>query len=469
MRGRILVVDDQKDMLLLLKRIITEETEHEVVTEFNSPRALELIERDHFDIILTDLRMPGLNGIQLLEEAKKIRPEVSVVLLTAYGAIDNAVEAIRKGAYDYLTKPFKRERVLLTVKKLMDYQRIRMDNAELRMALEDIRTDSFFLGSSPGIQAVFDKIKRAAPTMATVLITGQSGTGKELAARSIHKHSLRADKKMVTVNCTSIPENVLESEFFGHVKGAFTGAWKDKKGLVEEADGGTLFLDEIGDLSPAMQTKLLRLLQEGEYKPVGGVTTRKADVRFIAATNHNLKQDIKEKLFREDLYYRLNVINFEMPPLSRRRDDIPVLAHHFLIKYSRINQKEIKEIAPAAIQALMSHEYHGNVRELENMIERGVIFSETDRLNFGDLGLTGEESLLPEIEQELSDLTFREAKGMLMDAFHRQYICQLLAKTGGNVRKAAEAAGIQRQYLHKLLKELGIETGSFKNPEERYR
>jgi len=453
MAGKILIVDDEKDMLLLLQRIISEETDHELVTTANPLKAIELFNNRAFDLVITDLKMPKMNGIRLLEEVKKSRPKTSVVILTAYATIETAVEAIQKGAYDYITKPFRRERILLTIDKVMN----------LRQALAEKTGFSPLIGSTPVMKEMFERIKQVAPTMATVLITGASGTGKELVARAMHQNSLRSSKKIITVNCTAIPEQVIESELFGHVKGAFTGAWRDKKGLVEEAHEGTLFLDEIGDLSPHMQTKLLRLLQEGEYKPVGGVVTKKADLRFIAATNHNLKRGIQEKRFREDLYYRLNVIRFEIPPLKERREDIPLLSHHFLKKYARINQKDIQDISPSAMQALLFLEFPGNVRELENIIERGVIFCTTDSLDVKDLFLGKEhETFYPDLDQGASRLSFKEAKDRMILMFHGQYIHSLLRESKGNISKAAEMAGIQRQYLHRLMKEAGIDAADFR-------
>jgi DNA-binding NtrC family response regulator len=299
-----------------------------------------------------------------------------------------------------------------------------------------------------------------------VLITGPSGTGKELVARAVHQHSLRSQKKMVTVNCTAIPQEVLESELFGHVKGAFTGAWKEKKGLVEEAHEGSLFLDEIGDLSPHLQTKLLRLLQEGEYKPVGSVVTKKADLRFIAATNHDLKTGIREKLFREDLYYRLNVIQFELPPLRERKEDIALLSRHFLTKYAAVNRKAVTDISPEAMQVLMAYEFPGNVRELENIMERGVIFCRGHSLSVADLQLESVPASAPPADEGMmAEMPFREAKERAIQYFHRQYIRHLLEQHGGNISRAAEAAGIQRQYLHRLIKEAGIETTDFKSKE----
>ena len=463
MSGRILLVDDEKDMLVLLKRIITEETDHEAVTESDPSRALDLFKEDPFDLVITDLKMPKMDGIQLLEKIREIDPNTSVVILTAFATIENAVEAIRKGAYDYITKPFRRERILLILSKVMEWQEMVRENLSLRQALAQKESAPPLIGSTPAMKDLLERIKQVAPTMATVLLTGASGTGKELVARAVHQHSLRASKKFITINCTAIPEQVIESELFGHVKGAFTGAWKDKKGLVEEAHEGTLFLDEIGDLNPNMQTKLLRLLQEGEYKPVGSLVTKKADIRFVAATNHNLRADISEKRFREDLYYRLNVVHIDLPSLRERKQDIPILAYHFLKKYARVNAKAIYEISPEAMQALLGREFPGNVRELENMIERGVIFCNTDTLKVKDLHLESEgTSFFPEVTEEVARLSFKDAKDRMINLFHNQYIMALLRESGGNISRAAEIAGIQRQYLHRLMKEAGIEAEQFK-------
>ena len=467
MAGRILIIDDEKDMLVLLKRIITEETDYEAVTESDPQRALELFKETPFNLVVTDLKMPKMDGMQVLEKVKEMNPKVSVVILTAFATIENAVEAIQKGAYDYITKPFRRERILLTIGKVMEWQKMLQENLSLRQALAQKESAPALIGSTLVMKELFERIKQVAPTMATVLVTGGSGTGKELVARAIHQHSLRASKKFIIVNCTAIPEQVIESELFGHVKGAFTGAWKDKRGLVEEAHEGTLFLDEIGDLNPNMQTKLLRLLQEGEYKPVGSLITKKADIRFVAATNHNLKTDIIEKRFREDLYYRLNVVHVDLPALKERRQDIPILAYHFLKKYAHVNGKSIQDISPEAMHALMGREYPGNVRELENIIERGVIFCTGDTLKVKDLHLDAEgTSFFPELTEEVARLSFKEAKDKMIDLFHNQYIMALLRESGGNISRAAEIAGIQRQYLHRLMKEAGIEADQFKQKPE---
>ncbi|MCF8051758.1 MAG: sigma-54 dependent transcriptional regulator [Desulfobacterales bacterium] len=463
MKGKILIVDDKRDMISLLKRIITEESEHEVHGEEDPTAALQRIREEPFDLVITDLKMPKMDGIDLLRQIKAVDSNISVVIMTAYATIETAVEATQTGAYDYITKPFRRERILLTVDKVMKWRQVIHENIQLREALAEQTGFANLIGASAGMKEIFERVKQVAPTMGTVLITGPSGTGKELLARAIHQHSARSGNRLVTLNCTAIPENVLESELFGHVRGAFTGAWKDKKGLVEEAHEGTLFLDEIGDLSLVLQTKLLRLLQEGEYKPVGSTVTKKADLRFIAATHHNLRLDIVEKKFREDLYYRLNVINFELPPLRDRKGDIPLLAYHFLGKYNRINGKEVEEIEPAAMNALTALDFPGNVRELENIIERGVIYCRGKTLSLRDLSLDpGSESEFPSMSDEIARMSFKDAKEKMTELFHRRYIEALLRENNGNISRAAEKAGIQRQYLHRLMKETGVNSEEFK-------
>ena len=464
MAGRILIIDDEKDMLTLLKRIISEETDHQVSAESDPLNALKLYKKEPFNLVITDLKMPKMGGMALLKEMKKIKPDISVVIITAYATIETAVEAVKQGAYDYITKPFKRERILLTINKVMEWQKMLAENITLREVLGEKKGISPMIGSTPSMKKLFEKIKQVAATSATVLITGESGTGKELVARKIHRNSLKKNKKMITVKCTAITENVIESELFGHVKGAFTGAWKDKKGLVEISHGGTLFLDEIGDLSLLMQTKLLRLIQEGEYKPVGSTTTYKADIRFIAATNHCLEEDIKEKRFREDLYYRLNVIRIEIPPLNRRKEDIPLLARYFLKKYALLNRKDISDFTPDAVSALLSQNFPGNIRELENLIERSVILSNGECLGQRDLFPDKPPDIIcSEFSRDILKLPFREAKEKMIQMFHAQYIQSLLENSSGNISQAADEAGIQRQYLHRLMKEAGINAEVYKS------
>jgi DNA-binding NtrC family response regulator len=459
--SKILIIDDEKDMLSLLKRIISEGNDHEITVHNDPFSAMEDLEARPFDLVITDLKMPKMNGIQVLERVKAINPDIPVVIMTAYATIDTAVESTRKGAFDYVSKPFRRERILVTMEKALQWHALLNENHRLRTAMADSENFADIVTDSPLMHHIIARIRQVAPTMGTVLITGASGTGKELVAKAIHRQSLRHEGKMITLNCAALPPEIMESELFGHVKGAFTGAYKDAKGVVEEADKGTLFLDEIGELNPRLQTRLLRLLQYGEYKPVGSVTTRTADLRFIAATNQDLTDAIRERRFREDLYYRLNVIRIDLPGLQERSGDIPLLSYHFLTKYSRINKKTIREISPEAMDALQRHQYTGNVRELENIIERGVIFCQKDRLEKQDLCLeetVGFQQCLPH-DPDLFALPFKEAREAMLKQFYRAYITALLEKSGGNVSHAAETAGIQRQYLHRLIKDLGVDNG----------
>ncbi len=383
--------------------------------------------------------------------------------MTAYATIETAVEATRKGVFDYISKPFRKERILITINKAMEWLKLKQENIILRNSLRQKKAFPPIIGSSPPIMSIIKMINQVARSTATILISGESGTGKELAARAVHYHSDRKDKPFITVNCTAMPEQIIESELFGHVKGSFTGAWKNKRGIIEEADSGTLFLDEIGDLNMAMQAKLLRLLQEGEYKPVGGLTTKQADIRFVVATNQDLKKLIEVKQFREDLYYRLNVINLHLPSLRDRKEDIPVLAHHFLEKFNSLNNKKISTINPEAISALMYKSWPGNIRELENCIERGVIFCQSDTIKIPDI--LPQEPVAhtsPFFDHNIYTLPFKEAKEVITKAFHNKYINRILQQNHGNISRAAEQAELQRQYLHRLIKEENINTEIFK-------
>ena len=463
MKHRILIVDDERDMLTLLKRIITEKNEHDVIVQHNPQKAVEIIEQEPFDLVITDLKMPKMDGIALLEEAKRIQPSAAVIMMTAYATIETAVEATRKGAFDYITKPFRKERILLTIRRALDWQTLRRENVALRRSLQEQKAVPSIVGSSPVMMSILDRIKHVAKSMATILIHGESGTGKELVAKAIRACSERRDKPFVTIDCTAIPEQIIESELFGHEKGAFTGAWKDKRGLVDEANEGTLFLDEIGELSMVMQAKLLRLLQEGEYKPVGGLNTRSADIRFVAATNHDLKQRVAEKTFREDLFYRLNVISLQLPPLRERRDDIPLLVHRFVDKYCKSNNKEVLDIAPEAMSMLMARDWPGNVRQLENVIERGVILCRSEQIKLEDFMAEAPQARpMPYFDETIFRLPFKEAKDAVIRTFHRHYIHAILQQNRGNISRAAEGAGLKRQYLHRIMKDEKIDAGGFK-------
>ncbi len=389
MATEILVVDDEQDMLVLLKRIITEKTPFEVTVTNDPLKVGELLKKHSFALVITDLKMPRCDGIQVLETVKQHAANIAVIIMTAYGTIESAIEATRKGAFDYITKPFRKERILQVLDQALKWQQLQQENTYLREKLEGKSAFTSLIGNSPAMQRLHSQIEQVARTSATILITGESGTGKELVARAIHQHSLRQDKVFTPIDCSTIPESLMESELFGHVRGSFTGALKDKKGLVEETNHGTLFLDEIGDLNLTMQVKLLRLLQEGEYKVVGDTRIRKVDLRFLAATHQNLADMIRKSEFREDLFYRLNVINIHLPPLRERREDIPLLAAHFLHKYAVINARQLQGFSREAMSFLVRQEWPGNIRELENVVERGVILGRGNIIGEGDLSMSG--------------------------------------------------------------------------------
>ena len=470
MAVKILVVDDEKDMLLLLQRILSDRASCEVTLTDDPTRVDDLLKESTFDVVFTDLKMPGMNGIQVLEAVKEKDPSIAVILMTAYGTIESAIEATRKGATDYITKPFRKERILHVLEKALQWQDLQRENTYLREKLEGRSLFPNLIGSSSAMRLLQDQIDRVAKTTATVLITGESGTGKELVASAIHSHSLRKDKPFVPINCSTIPETMIETELFGHLKGSFTGALRDKKGLVEEASQGTLFLDEIGDLSLTLQVKLLRLIQEGEYKVIGSNTLRKVDIRLIAATHQPLVEKIKRGEFREDLYYRLNVINIHLPPLRERRTDIPLLCRHFLQKYAVLHAKKVNGFSARAMDYLTKGDWPGNVREIENTVERGVIMAMGDVVDLPDvLGLeqptdaSSSGPIGPTIAaDEIFTMPFKEAKDKLMEEFQTQYISKILAKHSGNVSQAARESGLKRPYLHRLMRDTQVDSKSFK-------
>jgi two-component system NtrC family response regulator len=382
----ILVVDDEKNYLLVLSAILEDEG-YEVITALSGAEALEIQKTSDLDLILTDMKMPGMDGIQLLEKVKSVDPDLPVIVMTAHGTVDKAVEAMQKGAYSYLLKPFDNERMTLYVKKAIAMFQVVKENRRLRDEVESQYRFGNFIGKSKPMQDVFDTIRKVAPSNATVLIEGQSGTGKELVAKSIHFNSPRRDKPFIAVNCSALAENLLESELFGHEKGAFTGAVASKKGRFELADSGTLFLDEIGELSPNLQVKLLRVLQEKTFERVGGVRPIGVNIRVIAATNKNLTEEMASGRFREDLYYRLNVVHIALPPLKDRREDIRLLVNHFLEKYASERQyaAPIKGFDPEVQRLFDDYSWPGNVRELENLIERVMILCPGDIIRVSDL------------------------------------------------------------------------------------
>ncbi|GAG65624.1 unnamed protein product, partial [marine sediment metagenome] len=383
-RAKILVVDDEAAIRESLCAWLSD-VGYEVLTAENGPQALEIIEREKLGIVITDLVMPGMDGIELMKTAKNILPNIEVIIITAYGSIPTAISAMREGAYDYIEKPFCPERAELLIEKLVERQKLVEENLSLHQKLEEHYRFESIITKSPKMQQVIEVIKIVAKSNATVLIIGDSGTGKELVARAIHSQSHRRSRPFVAISCTALAESLLESELFGHEKGAFTGAYAQKKGKFEAANRGSLFLDEIGEMSANIQVHLLRVLEEKEFTRVGGNELIKVDVRIISATNKDMKKAIASGEFREDLYYRLNVVSIELPPLRERREDIPLLAQHFLKKFAIENQKEITGFSPEATDFLLKYEWPGNVRELENTIERAVILAQNPSIKMADM------------------------------------------------------------------------------------
>jgi two-component system NtrC family response regulator len=369
----VLIVDDEKNYRLVLEALLAPEG-YEIVTATNGADALQMVTEGDIDLVVTDMKMPGMTGMELLESSKKVKPDIPVVMMTAFGTIEMAVEAMKKQAFDYITKPFQNEQLKLTVKKALENYRLVKENRMLSRALSDRFRFDNIIGKSKPMRRVFDLISKVAQTKASVLISGPSGTGKELIAKAIHYNSPRKDRPFISINCGALTETLLESELFGHEKGAFTGAVAMKKGRFELADGGTLFLDEVGDMPSPLQVKLLRVLQEMEFERVGGTRTINVDVRVLSASNRNIKEDVANETFREDLFYRLNVIQIEVPSLKERLDDIPLLINHFIGKYRTEADRKI-ELSPEARKMLYGYSWPGNVRELENVIERAVVLN----------------------------------------------------------------------------------------------
>jgi two-component system response regulator HydG len=378
----IVIADDDKNNLLSLEKVFNREG-MKVYTALGGREALDLCRNHPVDVVLTDLMMPGMDGNELLEATKTVAPDTEVVLMTAYGSVESAVAAMKKGAYDFVEKPLKRQLIVKTVRKALEKHSLVLENRTLRKRLMKFEKRTI-VGNSPVFRRTLEVALQAAPSMATMLILGESGTGKELVARAIHENSPRAERPFVAVNCAAIPETIMEAELFGYERGAFTGAVQQRAGRFKEADGGTIFLDEVGEMSPAVQVKLLRVLQEGEFEPLGGKTTR-VDVRVVAATNRDLEEEVERGSFREDLYYRLNVIVVNLPPLRQRLEDVPLLADHFVSQFATRNGKQIDGIDPEALDLLTSYYWPGNVRELENVVERAVVLTRERIITPADL------------------------------------------------------------------------------------
>ncbi len=449
-RANILVVDDEKDICKALSILLSKEG-YAVREAYNGEEALELLAKENFDLVMTDIKMEKKDGFEVLREAQKISPGTPVIMMTAFASVGSAVEAMRAGAADYITKPFINDEIRLTIRRILESKQLQMENLILRQELSQ-RPAAFsnIIGSSDAIQKVFVMMEKVIPSKSNILITGESGTGKGLVAQAIHEAGPRKDKPFISINCGAIPENLLESELFGHKKGSFTSAVEDKKGLITMANGGTLFLDEVGELPPALQVKLLHVIQTKELTPVGDTRVVTVDVRIIAATNADLTQRVKEGRFREDLYYRLNVIEIKMPPLRDRRDDIPVLIKHYLDAFNKEAGKAIKDVDYEAMQSMLAYDWPGNIRELRNTLERAVVLADGEVITIHDL--TDKFRTLD--VEGVSASSLRQA----LDDFERDYVKRSLAESKGNKEATAAKLGIDLATLYRKLKKLKIET-----------
>jgi DNA-binding NtrC family response regulator len=447
---KILIVDDEKIALKNLEHVMTKEG-YDVVGTQSGQNALKLLEEQPFDAVLTDLKMEKVDGMQILRKSQELYPDAEVIMITGFATLESAVEAMKQGAFYYIAKPFKLEEVRKVVKEALEKVGLKKENRELREQIENYQGKVKIITQDSNMKRLLDTALQIAPTDCNVIITGESGTGKELFARHIHYSSARADKPFFAINCGAFTEELLSNELFGHEKGAFTGAVTMKKGLIEMASGGTLFLDEITEMPSSMQVKLLRVIQEKELIRVGGTEPIRVDVRFIAATNRDIHDAIKSGHFRQDLYFRLNVVSLHIPPLSERREDIPLLSFFFLKKYATLMKKEVSEISRDVISLLMNYDFPGNVRELENIIERGVALGG---------GNTIEVAHLPEDLKELNIRTFRKKEGRIpsLEEQEMAYIKWVLTEVGGNKTLAAQVLGIDRVSLWRKLKKYGWET-----------
>ena len=450
----ILIVDDEPVLQDVLKSLLEREG-HSTLSARTGQEALDLLEREEIELVLLDLMLPDIHGMEVLKSARANDPEQVFVVITAFSSIESAIEAMRRGAFDYIPKPFKNDEVLLTIRKGLEQRRLRNENRALREELKQRFGFDNIIGKSKPMRQVYELIQLAAPAKSNILVLGESGTGKELVAKAIHHHSKRAKRSFVTVNSGSMPADLLESNLFGHVKGAFTGAISNKKGLFELADQGSIFFDEIGTIPLDTQAKLLRVIQEKEFMRLGGLDTFKVDARIIAATNADLEGAVQKGEFREDLYYRLNVITVKLPPLRQRSEDIPLLAQAFLERFSRENEKEISSIEPAALEILLDYHWPGNVRELENVIERAVVLSTGPALTVDLLPSSVREpsnGLLPPTSLPAQGISLKEAVG----AYERQLIIRALQATGGVQKRAAEMLKVKPTTLHEMMKRLHV-------------
>ncbi|MBX7116769.1 MAG: sigma-54 dependent transcriptional regulator [Myxococcaceae bacterium] len=459
-RQKVVIIEDELALGKALATLLTRA--HFDVTHYGDPvEGMGAAAESDVDVVLLDINLPHVSGLDILRDLKAKRPDIEVIMMTGQASVPSVLSAVKIGAYDYLTKPFENiEMVANTVRRAADRKALKDRNRELERLVETSQISTDFIGESAKMRAVFQLIEEVSYSTSTVLIQGESGTGKELVARSIHKRSPRKSQPFVAINCAAMTETLLESELFGHVKGAFTGAASNKKGLFEAANGGTLFLDEIGDMPLMTQVRLLRVLQEGEVRPVGANETIKVDVRLIAASNVDLKKAMTAGKFREDLFYRLNVITVALPPLRERPTDVPVLAHHFLRLYSRKLNKSIEKIAGDALEALVGNKWPGNVRELENVMERATVLARGKEITLMDLppGFTANLGAHETDIGSLSHLPYSQAKKLAQAAFDRRYLQGMLKKARGNITSAATLAGLDRSNFRRLLKHYGLQS-----------
>ncbi len=449
-KPRILVVDDEESHRIMLRAVLQEEG-YEVAEAADGPDAIRAVEQEPFDLILLDIRMTTMDGIETLTEIRKVSPFVPVLMMTAYASVKTAVEALKAGAFEYLTKPLDIEELKILIEKALEHYHLREENLALRERLGDRFDFSKIIGKSGKMKELFDLLAQVAPTDATVLILGESGTGKELVANAIHHNSPRATQPFIKVACAALPETLLESELFGHEKGAFTGAIARKEGRFQLAHRGAIFLDEVGEMSATTQAKILRVLQEKEFEPLGSTRAVKVDVRVIAATNKDLEKEVREGRFREDLFYRLNVVPVSLPPLRERKEDIPALASHFLSIYRKKNKKELREISGKALDLLVRYDWPGNIRELENCIERAVVIARGEIIAPADL-----PPQIQALSSEKEDSEVRFPSGISLQEVEKALILRTLEDTGGNRSRAAEILGINRRTLQMKLKEYGM-------------
>jgi DNA-binding NtrC family response regulator len=459
----ILVVDDEPDLLRLLARSLAPDLNCRVETAASGKAAMAALGKERFDLVLADIKMPKMDGLELLELIKREWPDQTVVMMTGHGRIDTAVAAMKQGAHDFITKPFDHEALVIRLEKALERSALIREN--LRLKASDRETEGLegLVGKSPAMRRVFDTIRMVAGTDLTVLVTGESGTGKDLTARAVHALSVRGEKPFIAVNCPTVPEQILESELFGYRKGAFTHATQNRTGLFQEADGGSIFLDEIGDVPPAIQTKLLRVLQEKEIKPLGANQSVTVDVRIIASTNQDLRAKIQSGEFREDFFYRLNVLPIRLPPLRDRREDIPLIVNHLLHKHARKLDREGCRVPPDEMARIVEASWAGNVRELENVLVRGILFAENGEVRLGELrDRNGARAPDAALEIDPSKVPYKTAKEENLKRFNESYIGRLLERSGGNVTRAARACGLERQSLQQIMRRYGISADSYR-------